>query len=187
MEVRKAWLHGEGVERVRAHSSWYGTRMTPLSIMAHYTATGANTAISMAMRRTRPRKSSDRVASWHVTVAQSGLVVQMVPFTSGAWHCARGTIAEVRGDLPAVRINRAAIGIELEGHGDHFPDEQVQAAKLVWAALVDAYGIERDLAMLEHSRFDPDRRRDPGPVWMQCHAGDVLEFAYPDPCLTTRI
>lgn len=146
--------------------------------MAHYTATDPGTADAMAKRRARERTADDRAASWHITICADGRIVQMVPFRRVAWHCARGTLRDVDRSLPRTSINQAAIGIELEGHGRKFPDAQVQAAMRVWRALVRAYGIPRELAMLEHSRFDPKRRSDPGPVWMARHAGEVLDAAY---------
>lgn len=83
-------------------------------------------------------------------------------------------MARRHGRLP----NACAIGIELEGYGQVFPEPQVVAACRVWRALVNAYGIPRELAMLEHSRFDPERRADPGPIWMAGHAGRVLVHAF---------
>lgn len=175
--VVDGWLHGDGVQRVPADPSWYGLSMPlgPRAIVAHYTATTPGAALSMASRRTVPRRRSDRAASWHVTIATTGDVIQMVPLGSQAWHCAAGTVRA--GANVHMRPNACAIGIELEGHGDVFPPAQVAAAEQVWRALVRAYGIPRDLAMLEHSALDPERRSDPGPRWMLEHAPGVLDAA----------
>ena len=70
------------------------------------------------------------------------------------------------------------MGIELVGHGEEFPSAQVAAVARMWRAIVRAYGIPRERAMLQHSELDPGRRVDPGPVWMGRHAERVLELAY---------
>lgn len=177
LRVVDGWLHGDGVHRMPADPSWFGEDMPkgPLAIMAHYTATPPGTALTMAARRTVPRKGGDRVASWHVTIATDGATIQMIPFGWQAWHCATGLVP-VRGG--GMRPNQCAIGIELEGHGKEFPDAQVAAARRVWYAIVHAYGIPQELAMLQHSEFDKERRRDPGEVWMTEHAGSVIAHAY---------
>lgn len=175
-KIQDGWLVGRGLTILPAHHSWsydkLGTK-TPKGIVAHYTATNPGTALAMARKRERPYKhGDDRPASWHVSVEADGSVVQMVPFNRGAWHCNK--------DVPELGMsaNRCTIGIELVGHGDSFSDEQVTAAARVWRALVDSYGITRELAMLEHSKLDPMRRQDPGPVWMNKHAERVLDYCY---------
>ena len=50
------WLEGNEVQLLKMHSSWhYPTLSTPdglpRAVVAHYTATAANTAVSMARRR----------------------------------------------------------------------------------------------------------------------------------------
>lgn len=102
--------------------------------------------------------ASNRAASWHVCVGHDGVLWRRVPFLRGAWHCAKGTI-------DGHRVNACAIGIELEGHGDSFPEAQVAAAGRVTGALVAAYEIPREQTGRGHREFDPARRSDPGPVW----------------------
>lgn len=178
LRVIDGWLRGDGVQRVPADPSWYGGPMPdgPLAIMAHYTATDPGTAETMARKRVPARHRDDRAASWHLTIAQDGRIWQMVPLTQAAWHCRRGyALGPTRKHR---RINDCAIGVELEGHGDHFPAAQITAAMALWPALVRAYGIPRRHAMLEHSQYDPGRRRDPGPVWMRECAPVVLAGCY---------
>ena len=173
------WLRGPQVTRIPAHPSWFTARLAsgrPLGIMAHYTNTRAGTAEVMARRRTRPLRDTDRKASWHLTIASDGQIVQMVSCLAGAWHCRRGHVTAANGKR--YRINQSVVGIELEGYGRSFPAAQVQAAHAVWTALIHHYGIARDLAMLEHSHFDPERRKDPGPIWMAQHAPRILQNAY---------
>ncbi len=115
------------------------------------------------------------MASWHVTIETDGSVVQMIPFSHVAWHAGSSTAKPVPGLGPA---NYNTVGIELVGYGKDFPAAQVEAAKCVWRAIVQRYGIAREYAMLQHSAIDPDRRDDPGPTWMGQHAPGVLEAAY---------
>jgi N-acetyl-anhydromuramyl-L-alanine amidase AmpD len=170
------WLHGPSIENLPSDPSWYGMPMEqlcPLAIVAHYTATDPGTARSMALRRCRVYSPTLRLSSWHITIAADGAVYQMVPLLHRAWHVASDQ--PVAPGLP--RANHCAIGIELEGHGEHFPDAQVEAAKRVWRALVTAFKIPRELAMIEHSALQANRS-DPGPVWMREHASAVLDAAY---------
>jgi N-acetylmuramoyl-L-alanine amidase len=129
----------------------------------------------MARNRQRPRGKGDRPASWHLTIDTDGTVVQMVPLHRQAWHAGSDTARPVPGLGWA---NARTIGIELVGHGREFTAPQVAAAGAVWRAIVRAYGIPREFAMLQHSEIDPARRGDPGPVWMREHAEAVLAVAY---------
>ncbi|HEX4417897.1 MAG TPA: peptidoglycan recognition family protein [Kofleriaceae bacterium] len=181
--VAADWLTGPGVTRVAAHDSWYGKPMTtgrPLGIVAHYTATGAGTALTMARRRARQfgQDKDDRLASWHITIETDGSIVVMIPLVRIAWHAGSSTAQPVPG---LGNANANTIGIELVGHGKEFPAAQVQAAARVWRALVQHYGIARRHAMITHASIDPTRRGDPGPVWMAEHAEHVLELAYRSP------
>lgn len=178
--VGSGWLVGPGVTRIDAHPSWFGGRLNsgvPGGIVAHYTATDPGTAIAMAKRRARPfgEDPDDRLASWHVTIDTDGSVVQMIPFDRIAWHAGSSTARRVDGLGWA---NQTTVGIELVGHGKEFPAAQVEAAKLVWTALVKAYTIQRRFAMIAHSEIDPTRRSDPGPVWTGRYAESVLDAAY---------
>ena len=113
--------------------------------------------------------------SWHISIEADGAVVQMAPLTSGCWHAGSSTARKIPGVGWA---NRTSVGIELIGHGKEFPSAQVEIACGVWRALVKAYGIPREHAMITHQSIDPTRRSDPGPVWMKQHAPQVLAYAY---------
>lgn len=170
------WLQGDRVRRIPADPSWFYRRLAtksgqPEAIVAHYTATDPGTAIVMANHRTTPIKPGDRAASWHVSIEADGSLVQMIPFLAGAWHCSK----PIPGRGAA---NRCSVGIELVGHGEAFPEAQVASARAVWRALVQTYPITRQRAMYQHSELDPERRSDPGPVWMSAHAQGVLEHAF---------
>jgi hypothetical protein len=174
------WLIGPNVQRIDTHESWYGGALAsgkPLGIVAHYTATNAGTAITMAKRRVRQfgQDPDDRLASWHITIDTDGSIVVMIPLNRCAWHAGSATAKTVPGIGNA---NAHTVGIELVGFGKEFPRAQVMAASTVWRALIKHYGIARAHAMITHQSIDPTKREDPGPVWMTQHATNVLNFCY---------
>jgi hypothetical protein len=180
LTVAANWLLGPNVERIDADASWFGGTMAsgkPLGIVAHYTDTDAGTSVAMAKRRARPfgQDPDDRLASWHITVESDGSIVVMIALDRIAWHAGSPTAKPVPGIGNA---NANMVGIELVGFGKQFPPAQVTAASKVWRALVKHYGIAREHAMVTHQSIDPTRRDDPGPVWMNQHAANVLDFAY---------
>lgn len=173
------WLTGEGVVAMPIHRSWYYPRLStatgkPAAIVAHYTSTAHGTADNMARNRAEALKPTDRPASWHVSVEGDGTILQMAPLLAGCWHAGGPSAKPIPGVGPA---NRTALGIELVGHGDAFPEAQVVAACRLWRALVRAYAIPRNLAMVTHQELDPTRKTDPGPVWIGQHADRVLNYA----------
>lgn len=177
--IVNGWLVGTGVQKIETHPSWYSGLMVsaPKAIVAHYSATNAGTAVNMAKRRTEKRTATDRAASWHLSIDSVGdrPIVQMAPFKARCWH------AGGPGSKPIPLVGRAnlfSVGIELIGHGDAFTAQQVINAARVWRALVRAYKIPAELAMIEHSKLSPHDRKDPGPIWMQKHAPGVLEHAF---------
>lgn len=165
------WLHGPRVVRVPAHPSWYGGALkteVPTCVIQHYSATDPGTAAAMARRRARKRDPKvDRAASWHVSVETDGTLLQMIPFISSAWHCAKGEVS-------GVPVNACSVGVELIGHGQEFTAEQVAAYEDLLRALVEAYHLSRANCALNHSDFDPARRRDAGPVWNAAHLPGIL-------------
>jgi N-acetyl-anhydromuramyl-L-alanine amidase AmpD len=170
------WLRGPAVRRVPSHRSWTsGRRPTPAhaptALLWHYTATNHGTAERMAKNRVPRRKPNDRPASWHVTVAADGVLWQQVSFLEVAWHCGKGRIGDYR-------VNECAVGIELEGHGDAFPEEQVGAATLLVRRLAGVYGLDREDCAHGHRDYDPARRADPGPVWAGGVLPDLLEVVF---------
>lgn len=170
------WLEGDQVEYIRAHPSWHYPKLStphgdPLAIVAHASATKHGTARVMANNRIRPRTLKDRAASWHISV-EADRIVQMISCEAGAWHA----IGAIKGAGPA---NRVSVGIELVGYEQGpFPDAQVLNYARVTRAIVQSYGIPRALALVPHAVIDPDRRSDPGRVFMTEHAPHVLAFAF---------
>lgn len=161
----KGWLQGRGVKRVAIDPSWGYKGLSggsePLGLIWHWSATSPGTALSMAKRREAPyRKGVDRPASWHVSIEQDGTLVQMLPFTAGAWHC--------------ISKNRTHLGIELIGYGKEYPEVQVTAARQLVQALVDKYGWKPEQCKEEHRHVDPERRKDCGPPWSDIYLPRLL-------------
>jgi len=174
------WMSGPGVTVIPAHPSWYGVELigaAPKGIVAHTTDTDPGTAIGMARRRQHKygTDKDDRPASWHISIETDGAIVQMIPLRHGAWHAGGENAHPVPG-LGAA--NYTCVGIEIVGWGKAFPAAQVAAARTVWRAIVQRYGIARAYAMITHQSIDPIDRDDPGPVWMGQYAAGVLAFAY---------
>lgn len=175
-QVTDGWL--TSTRRIALHPSWYGGNIAgPGGVVCHVTDTDAGTAVNMAKRRARPFvRGKDRLSSWHVTVETDGTVIQMIPFSRVAWHAGSNTATPVPGLGWA---NYTCVGIELVGRvAGPFPRAQVDSYARVLRALVQAYGIRREHAMIQHSELDPGRRSDPGAVWMREHAEAVLDYAY---------
>lgn len=170
------WLEGDGVVHMPSDPSWYYPSLStphgdPLAIVCHASATNAGTARVMAKNRMRKRTKDDRPASWHASVDVHE-IVQQAPLNVGCWHA----IGNIKGVGPA---NRTSVGIELVGwEKGPWPEEQVQRACQVWRAIVQSYGVKREIAMVPHAVIDPDRRSDPGKEWIVKHAERVLAFAY---------
>jgi N-acetyl-anhydromuramyl-L-alanine amidase AmpD len=167
----EGWLVGERVERVPSvrHSA-LSTPQGPIAIVWHFTATDPGTARNLARRIRTYKRGVDRATSWHVIVAHDGVLWQSVPFLRGAWHCAKGRIA-------GHRVNACSVGIELEGHGGTFSEDQIWAAELLVRTLRETYEIHPAQAGRGHREFDPTRRSDPGPIWEGLLPG-LLERAY---------
>ena len=171
------WLEGDRVVQIRSHSSWFYPELStasgdPGAIVWHASATPHGSAGNMARRRAVPRSPADRAASWHISVEGNGDIVQMIPAECGAWHA----IGKISGLGPA---NRTSASIEIIGfERGPFPEAQVVGCARVARALVRSYGIPRSLANVSHASIDPDRRTDPGKLWLRDHAPHVMEYAF---------
>lgn len=143
----------------------------PLGVVWHYTATDPGTAHTLTHRISTYTKGKDRAASWHIIVGFDGAVYQSISCLKGAWHCSKGQIA-------GVDVNKAAIGIELEGHGRQFSTLQQLAVFDVIQALHAAYGIPRSRMAYAHSQFDPERRSDPGKHFLEDILPPLLNKVY---------
>lgn len=171
------WLEGEDVTIIKSHPSWHYSRLStptgdPIAITWHASATAPGTAVAMARRRAVPRKPTDRAASWALSIEADGSIVQQASCEVGCWHA----IGQIKGAGPA---NRVSTSIELIGfEKGPWPLVQVHAAMRVERAIVQSYGIRRELAAVPHSVIDPDRRSDPGKPWMREHMPAVLAYAY---------
>jgi N-acetyl-anhydromuramyl-L-alanine amidase AmpD len=162
----EGWLVGVGVERVPSvRHSPLSTPHGPIAIVTHYTA--VKPGVPLWNRIRKYKRGVDRAASWHLLIEESGAIYQSVSFLRGAWHCAKGRI-------DGHRVNACSVGIELAGFGTEFSDRQIQAFERVLRALVEEYRMARQHACYAHSAFDPERRSDPGPLWMAEIAPTVL-------------
>lgn len=170
------WLEGEGVARMPIHTSWHYSKLStptgaPLAIVAHVSATNLGTGVAMAKNRQRARTEKDRAASWHASVEENS-IVQMASFEVGCWHAMNG----IKGVGSA---NRTSVGIEFVGwEKGPFPDGQILQGMRLWRALVQSYGIPRELALVPHAVIDPKRRSDPGKLFMREHAPRILDYAF---------
>jgi N-acetylmuramoyl-L-alanine amidase len=62
---------------------------------------------------------------------------------------------------------------------DGFTAEQERSATELVRSLVAAYAWTRELCSYGHVHFDPDRKRDPGPVWMNSALPRMLDTLFP--------
>lgn len=64
---------------------------------------------------------------------------------------------------------------------DAFPDAQVQAAQRLLLALVQRYKLTRDVSRYGHVMFDPGRKEDPGPLWLDNKLPTILDSIFGAP------
>jgi N-acetylmuramoyl-L-alanine amidase len=50
---------------------------------------------------------------------------------------------------------------------DNYTAKQIESAKLILAVLVNRFKWKPEVCILEHSKFDPERKEDPGPLWSE--------------------
>lgn len=88
-------------------------------------------------------------------------------------------------DPPEKRVPNPALEIEAErsvwvagGFYDEYPDAQVQAATRLMQALALKYKILREGAQYGHVMFDPKRKEDPGPLWLEQKLPAVLDRVF---------
>lgn len=61
---------------------------------------------------------------------------------------------------------------------DSFPPAQIAAATRLLQVLAATYGWTRDVSAYSHFQFDPTRREDAGPVWMEQVLPGMLDSVY---------
>lgn len=59
-----------------------------------------------------------------------------------------------------------------------FTDQQISCAKALISALKEEYKFEREDFMYQHHQFDPDRKDDVGPLWMDQILPKLLDEIY---------
>jgi len=126
-----------------------GGQFKPEYIIIHYTASSsADGAIYWMV-------SPQSKVSAHLHEDRSGNFVQLVPFTTVAWHAGQ---SEWKG---TVGLNSHSIGIELQNTGTQaYPQVQLDALALACKAICAVYQIKE---ILGHSDIAPGRKKDPGP------------------------
>ena len=126
-----------------------GGQFKPEYIIIHYTASSsADGAIEWMV-------SPQSKVSAHLHEDRLGNFVQLVPFTTVAWHAGQ---SEWKG---IVGLNSHSIGIELQNTGTQpYPQVQLDALVLACKAICQAYHIKE---ILGHSDIAPGRKKDPGP------------------------
>lgn len=159
----------------------------PDSIIIHFTA--GSSAESSVKSLCNPTDDS----SAHVVVGRNGIVYQMVPFNTIAWHAG---VSEYKGKK---WFNNCAIGIEIDNAGEltetngryvswfgkvypsedvfvgihrnqktkkywhAYPDTQVLIVEELCRALISKYPNIKTI--LGHEEIAPDRKTDPGPAF----------------------
>ncbi|MCE5270300.1 N-acetylmuramoyl-L-alanine amidase [bacterium] len=187
MKINNHLLEGEGVKQLSSpnRGGQFGAGL-PDTIIIHYT--GGSSAESSAQWLCDPRAK----ASAHLVVGCDGVVYQLVPFNTVAWHAGK---SEYKG---RVGFNNYSIGIEIDnagrltkGGGGYistfgkvygedqvteavhrnesapsywhiYSEKQIAAVESLCLELMGAYNIS---AILGHEEVAPGRKSDPGPAF----------------------
>lgn len=133
----------------------HGGIITPEIIVLHYTGDMGTGGLQWLC-------DYQSGVSAHLWIARTGKVWQLVPFNLRAWHAGR---SEYNGRPD---VNTFSIGIELQGIGKDWPDEQIEELHWVLKALYEAYDIQD---IVGHEDVAPGRKTDPGPEfpWDRVH------------------
>lgn len=101
--------------------------------------------------------------SAHYLITRDARIFSLVEETFSAWHAGRSAF-DFNGDGRICEderiINRRSIGIELEGVGGDYTDEQLSALNELVEELVDRYWLRRE-RVVGHREIAPDRKTDP--------------------------
>jgi N-acetyl-anhydromuramyl-L-alanine amidase AmpD len=76
----------------------------------------------------------------------------------------------------ALELDRAVV--TPQGLFDAFTPAQEASAAALLRALVARYGWTREVCAYGHAQFDPQRREDPGPIWMGTILPRVLDQVF---------
>lgn len=115
-------------------------------------------------------KTINTEVSTHLLIRRNGTVYQFVPFHKRAWH------AGVSSFDGRANCNDYSIGIELEG-ADNIPyeEEQYQQLARVTHAIMHAYPAISQERITGHSNIAPERKTDPGPVFLWDYYRKLLD------------
>lgn len=177
----QGWCTDPRVIRVASRPGWFYKKLDtkdglPRGITWHFTSTAAGTIMNMARRRrdTDRKEFKDPPGSWHFSVGQNGDIIQQISIRSGAFHAGSPTAKKTAVGW----ANHTTVSIELEGFGDKFSEAQIESACWLTKHLVEHCQIQIENAMFEHSKIDPTRKTDPGPVFLRDCKPRILAFAF---------
>jgi len=151
--VRDGWLYNGNQQVSVKPSPNHGGAIQPTLVVIHYDGTNGLGGLEWLC-------SSESGVSAHLWIAKSGVVWQLLNFNDRAWHAG---VSSWNGESIGNSVNAFSIGIENQGLGDHWPDEQVEANRLVVNALLKAYPAIT--AVVGHEDVAPGRKTDPGPQY----------------------
>lgn len=149
-EIKNHLLYKDGERVSYKLSPNHGKVIRPEIIVVH--CTGSNSLQGALNWLVTPGSQ----VSAHLVIAKTGQVWQLVPFNLRAWHAGRSEY-DGRPD-----VNSFSIGIENVGLGDEWPEAQIEANRLIIAALYEAYDIQDTVGHADVA-IPPGRKADPGP------------------------
>lgn len=126
----------------------HGGQIVPELVVIHYTGDHGTGGLNWLTQ-----KGSG--VSAHLWISKKGEVIQLLPFNVCAWHAGKSEYDGRPG------CNNFSIGIENQGVGNFWPDEQIEANRAIIEALSEAYQIE-DIVGHEDVAIPAGRKVDPG-------------------------
>jgi len=177
----RRWIKGVRIEGTERKGGRFGR---PRFIILHYTANGS---IDGTIRTFRTVEASS-----HLIVGRGGVIVQMVPFDTRAWHAGKSQAVTVHG-VHYSGLNEISFGIEMVNYGylgkhvpknveteewasalhpnggherfwQPYPLDQVESVRRLCLLLMREFEIPYQ-HVLGHDEVSPDRKVDPGPAF----------------------
>lgn len=147
--VKDHLLYRDGVKVKQIPSPNHGGRIVPRIIVIHYDGTNGTGGLSWLTRE-------GSGVSAHFWISKKGEVIQLLKTCLRGWHAGK---SEWDGKND---VNSFSIGIECQGTGSAWPNEQVETIRAVCEALSERYEIE-DIVGHEDIAIPEGRKADPGP------------------------
>jgi N-acetyl-anhydromuramyl-L-alanine amidase AmpD len=127
----------------------HGGKIDVKLIVIHYDGTNGTGGLTWLTQK-------QSGVSAHFWISKEGEVIQLLPCDVAGWHAGKSEY------MGRQCCNNFSVGIENQGIGDHFPDEQMEADRAVIEALCEAYDI-LDVLGHEDVAIPKGRKVDPGP------------------------